>query len=96
MIADYQTDKAEHHQDSTSYHQPMRKLHPGEYLNQATSERSNLLRLIYPDLLDSPKPYGGDAYGSPYHPPAIVSLRSRYCRPFDVKVRGESITRGTG
>lgn len=42
MVADYQTDKAEHHQDSASYHQPMRKLHPGEYLNQATSDRSNL------------------------------------------------------
>jgi len=33
MIADYQTDKAEHYQDSTTYHQPMRILHLGEYLN---------------------------------------------------------------
>src|SRR5215216_1537480 len=54
MIADYQTDKAEHLQDSASYHQPMRKLHLGEYLNLATSDRSSLwFRPIYPDLLES-------------------------------------------
>ncbi len=48
MIADYQTDKAEHLQDSASYHQPMRKLHLGEYLNLATSDRSSLwFRPIY-------------------------------------------------
>jgi len=33
MIAHYQADKAEHYQDSTSYHQPMRILHLAEYLN---------------------------------------------------------------
>jgi hypothetical protein len=53
MIVDYQTAKAEHYQDSTSYHQAMRILHLGEYLNSATSDRSSLwFRPIYPDLLE--------------------------------------------
>jgi hypothetical protein len=33
MIAEYQNDKAEHHQNSINYHQPMRILHLGEHLN---------------------------------------------------------------